>query len=252
MAQGVHQVTAHFEEALCQYTGAKYAVAVDNLSNALFLSLMFEGVKGKTIEIPSRTYPSVPCEIIHAGGRVKFYPIEGKLKGAYLLKGTHVVDSALRFTADMYVPGTLMCLSFTGPYKHLKLIKGGAILTDNEEAYKWLKRSRFSGRRERSYHDDSFDMLGWNFYMMPDVAIRGLQLIDGFYNPDGTKKKNEDLELLYPDLSQFPIYQSVDNEERSLLIDFYRYLVESETIREDFEQMGHMIRMVDNYIINRR
>lgn len=35
-----------------------------------------------------------------------------------------------------------------GPYKHLKLGKGGTILTDNEEAYKWFKRARFSGRNE--------------------------------------------------------------------------------------------------------
>ena len=39
MAQGVHKITADFEEALCKYTGAPYAVALDNASNALFLSL---------------------------------------------------------------------------------------------------------------------------------------------------------------------------------------------------------------------
>jgi hypothetical protein len=27
-----------------------------------------------------------------------------------------------------------------------------------------------------------------------------------FYNPDGSKKENEDLELPYPDLSKFRIY----------------------------------------------
>jgi len=62
-------------------------------------------------------------------------PVEGEtLKGAYQLKGSNVWDAALRFTADMYLPGTHMCLSFTGPYKHFKLSKGGAILTDSEEA----------------------------------------------------------------------------------------------------------------------
>ena len=28
-----------------------------------------------------------------------------------------------------------MCCSFTGPYKHFKLSKGGAILTDDCDAY---------------------------------------------------------------------------------------------------------------------
>ncbi len=37
MAQGVHQVTTHFEYELAKYTGAKYVVCVDNQSNALFL-----------------------------------------------------------------------------------------------------------------------------------------------------------------------------------------------------------------------
>lgn len=208
MANGVYRVTEEFEKSLCDYTGAPYAVTVDNQSNALFLALMFEGVKNQQIEIPSRTYPSVPCEIIHAGAKVRFRPSEGKtLKGAYQLSPTNVWDSALRFTSNMYQPGTHMCLSFTGPYKHLKLGKGGAILTDSLEAYHWFKRARYSGRRECSYHDDHFDMLGWNFYMMPEIASRGLLLMNQFYKIDGTPKHNEDLELPYPDLSKFEIYK---------------------------------------------
>lgn len=211
MANGIHKVTQQFEEELCKYTGSPYAVALDNMSNALFLSLMYEKVSGMKISIPSRTYPSVPCEIIHAGGMVEFEPVEGNtIRGAYQLKPTKVWDSALRFTADMYRPGTHMCISFTGPYKHFKLSKGGAILTDDEEAYKWFKRARFSGRRECSYHEDTFDMLGWNFYMMPELAARGLLLMNQFYNLDGSKKKNEDLELPYPDLSKYPIYTNTN------------------------------------------
>jgi len=207
MAQGVHKITEDFESKVAEYTGAKYVVAIDNQSNALFLALMYEKMSGQTITIPSRTYPSVPCEIIHAGGKVNFDIVSGTtIKGAYQLKPTKVWDSALRFTADMYIPNTHMCISFTGPYKHLKLSKGGAILTDDHTAYLWFKRARFSGRRECSYHDDYFDMLGWNFYMMPEIAARGILLMAQFYNLDGTKKHNDDLELPYPDLSQFKIY----------------------------------------------
>lgn len=207
MANGVYKVTEDFEKALCDYTGSPYAVTVDNQSNALFLALKYEGVENLKIQIPSRTYPSVPCEIIHAGGKVEFIENEGKtLKGAYQLKPTKVWDSALRFTSNMYIPNTHMCISFTGPYKHLKLSKGGAILTDNHEAYLWFKRARYSGRRECSYHDDNFDMIGWNFYMIPELATRGLLLMNQFYNVDGTKKNNEDLELPYPDLSRYEIY----------------------------------------------
>ena len=212
MANGIYKITDEFEEKLAHYTGAKYAVTVDNMSNGLFLALYYENVvmnrTEDTITIPSRTYPSVPCEVIHAGLKVDFEPVEGKtIKGAYQMKGSNVWDSALSFTADMYVPKSHMCVSFTGPYKHFKLSKGGAILTDDYEAYLWFRRARYSGRREVSYFEDNFDMIGWNFYMMPELAARGLLLMGQFYNMDGTKKHNEDLELPYPDLSKFDVYK---------------------------------------------
>jgi len=212
MANGIYKITEEFEEKLAHYTNSKYAVTLDNMSNALFLALYYEHkVKNRTkdtIAIPSRTYPSVPCEIIHADLKVGFEPVEGNtIKGAYQLKGSNVWDSALRFTADMYIPNTHMCVSFTGPYKHFKLSKGGAILTDDHEAYLWFKRARYSGRREVSYHDDNLDMLGWNFYMMPELSARGLLLMGQFYEIGGKKKHNEDLELPYPDLSKFEIYK---------------------------------------------
>ena len=212
MAQGVHKVTEDFEKLVSEYTGAPYVIALDNMSNAMFLALYYENnikrsLPNQSIKCPSRTYPSVPCEIIHAGGKVRFYENE-KLKGAYLLEGSHVVDSALRFTCDMYIPGHFVCISFTGPYKHLKLSKGGAILTDNHDAYCWFKRARFSGRREIPYNDDNLDMLGWNFYMMPELAARGLLMMAQFYTSEGKPIPQEDKELRYPDLSKFPIYVS--------------------------------------------
>ena len=213
MANGVYQITDDFEKELGKYTGAPYVVTLDNMSNALFLALYYEKnivktIKGDKISIPNRTYPSVPCEIIHAGLKVDFTPVEGKtIKGAYQLVGSNVWDSALSFTADMYKPSSHMCVSFTGPYKHFKLSKGGAILTDSLDAYHWFKRARYSGRRECSYHDDNLDMIGWNFYMMPELATRGLLLMNQFYNIDGTKKHNQDLELPYPDLSKFEVYK---------------------------------------------
>jgi dTDP-4-amino-4,6-dideoxygalactose transaminase len=210
--KNVYDITNEFEKRLAEYTGAPYVITVGNQSNALFLALYYENYVKKSIiseyiTIPSRTYPSVPCEIIHAGLKVKFRPVKGKtIKGAYNLEGSNVWDSALSFTAGMYKPNTHMCISFTGPYKHFKLSKGGAILTDDYEAYLWFKRARYSGRRECSYHDDNLDMLGWNFYMMPELAARGLLLMNQFYNGEGKPKHNEDLELPYPDLSKFPIY----------------------------------------------
>lgn len=212
MANPAYQVTRDFEARVAEYTGAPYAVAVDNQSNALWLCLMYEkefcGLQpGSEIEIPKHTYVSVPCEIIYAGFKVKFLDSPKKLTGGYRLFPSRVIDAALAFTHNMYMPGTFTCLSFTGPYKHLKLGKGGMILTDSERAYKWLKRARFSGRNEVSYHEDNLDMLGRNCYMMPEIAARGLLLMNQFYAQDGTPLQNDPLTLPYPDLSQFKVYQ---------------------------------------------
>ena len=206
MAVGVHAITQEFEKAIADYTGAPFVVTVDNESNALFMALTYENIKGKEISIPSHTYPSVPCEIILAGGRVKFEDSPQYLTGEYQLKPTKVWDSALRFTANMYREGTYQCLSFTGQWKHLKTCKGGAILTDSINAYNWFKRFRFSGRRECPYLDDNLDMIGKNFYMPHVLAAIGLQAIQGFYNIDGSKKVMEDISLPYPCLSKFKVY----------------------------------------------
>jgi hypothetical protein len=50
-------------------------------------------------------------------------------------------------------------------------------------------------------------MLGWNLYMMPELASIGLLMMSQFYNLDGSKRHNEDLELPYPALSKFDIYK---------------------------------------------
>lgn len=213
MANSVYKVTEDFEQALSEYTGAPYVITLDNACNAIFLALYYEKniaktLKTDTIKIPARTYPGVPPEIIRNGLKVKFDPPTIKtLKGPYFLEGSNVIDSALRFTYNMYIKGTFMCCSFTGGLKNFKLgSKGGAILTDNKEAAEWFKRARFSGRREIPYMEDDLDMLGWNFYLNPELAVRGLILMTGFYK-DGKPIDVPDKELPYPDLSQFPIYQ---------------------------------------------
>lgn len=212
-AQGVHKITEEFEKELAKYTGAPYVLAIDNQSNALFLCLLYKKYKGhlskgQPVSIPSHTYPSVPCEIIRAGLSVEFRPSNPNLTGMYELGETGVIDSALRFTTGMYLKGTMMCLSFTGPFKHLKLGKGGAILLDDKEAYEKIKKWRFSGRGEMSYHEDPLVDLGFNHYMMPEIAARGIQLMSQFYNPMGDPLTKEDLTLPYPNLSKKRVYTS--------------------------------------------
>lgn len=203
-----YDVTRKFESEVAAYAGAKYGVAVESGTAAIFLSLYrrwWERGGIEEVEIPARTYPSVACSIIHWGGRPIFIQ-DGWLDGSvYVLKPLDIVDGALSFRRGMY-RGGLHCLSFHVK-KLLPIGRGGMILTDDEETYRWLKKARFDGRDECDLNRDSFSMLGFNMYMTPEQAARGLQLFSIIRN---STKDPADLvvsEQGYPDLSQYEVYR---------------------------------------------
>lgn len=193
-----YEVVRKFEKTIAEFAGAKYGVAVESGSAGLFLSCLYSQVQEVTI--PKRTYPSVPCSIINAGGWCVFS--DEAWQGVYELKPYRIIDGALRFMAGMY-EGGLHVVSFHAG-KHLPIGRGGMILTDDYEAVEWLKRARFDGRAEKPLNEDDFTMLGWNMYMTPEQAARGLQLFGLLKN-----RTPEDLPACkqnYPDLSRYPIY----------------------------------------------
>ena len=171
MRHNPFKIVEMFEETVADYTGAPYAVSVDSSTNALFLCCKYLQVD--TVTIPARTYLSVPQSIIHAGGNLLFS--EKDWKGIYQLEPYPIYDSAKRLTSGMYIPGSFMTLSFHIK-KHLKMGKGGMILTDNKEAAEWFLRARYEGRSKVKYHEDNIEICGWNMYMTPEQAARGLTL----------------------------------------------------------------------------
>jgi len=195
------QVIDIFEKAVAKYAGAKYGVAVSSQTNAIFLCLELLKLKTAfkncdTIYVPKHTYMSVPMTILNAG--FKLYFEDTKWSGAYQLKPTPVWDSAVRFTQDMYVKDSLYCVSFQYK-KALPIGRGGMILTDNEEYYQILKKLRFNGRTDGiAQRDDTYTIRGWNMYMTPEQAARGLTLLS--LVPD----KNKDIASWqdYPDVSK--------------------------------------------------
>lgn len=195
-----------FEKVVAEFAGSKYGVAVESGTAAIFLSLQWKNRNEVwnrwKISIPSRTYPSVPCSIIHAGMKVNF--TDEKWEGQYKLAPLDIWDSALRFRKGMY-HGGLQCLSFHVK-KLLPIGRGGMILTDEEDAYKWLKKARFDGREPVPLQEDNFTMLGWNMYMPPSDAARGLQLFQAMGDKVFDDLKVE--EQNYPDLSKFPVYET--------------------------------------------
>lgn len=203
-----YRVVEQFEEAIADFTGAPYVVSVESCTAALFLCLKYGPLPyDDTISIPRETYPSVPCSIRHAGCKVVFD--DRPWEGSYRLTGTRIYDAALRFTYKMYSIYTtferspLVCLSFHIK-KALPIGRGGAILTDDIKARDWFRRARFDGRRPIPLLDDDFDMLGWNCYLQPDQAARGLALLQALGDKASRVLKREDQG--YPDLSKFKIY----------------------------------------------
>lgn len=236
-----HQVTKDFERALCEYTGAPYAVAVNSCTMALLLAVAWHlqakdipagevAVLGtRRVEIPKRTYVSVPMSIIHAGGRPTFR--DEDWRGAYQLHPLPVWDSARLFTSGMYIgtrergtvqagdlpsgkkfeisltensnfSGHMVCVSFHWS-KTLGIQQGGAILHDDPQADAWLRRARFDGRTEGvAPKDDKFEQLGWHCYMSPEVAAEGLVRLS-FLPQHNEPLPNDD----YPDLSQLEIFR---------------------------------------------
>jgi dTDP-4-amino-4,6-dideoxygalactose transaminase len=195
-----YKIVKMFEEEIADYTGSPYAISVDSCTNALFLCCKY--LKVKKVEIPSKTYLSVPQSIINSGGEVVFNPSLNDWKGIYQLSPYPIYDAAKRFTSEMYIPGSLMCISFHIK-KHLKIGKGGMILTDSKEAVEWLKMARYEGRSEKLYHDDNITEMGWNMYMTPQEAAHGLALMQNisWENPDLDENNG------YRDLREFKLFK---------------------------------------------
>lgn len=188
----------NFERALADFSGSKYAVAVDSCTSALLLACAY--LKVDEVTIPCRTYPSVPCSIIHAGGKVKFENLDWS--GIYQLKPYPIYDGAKRFRKNMYIPGSFHCLSFHAK-KLLPIGRGGAILTDDLDAYEWLKIASFDGRHPGvPLSEDTFDIIGWNVYMSPEQAARGHLLLSMMRDDC-----EDQVEIPpYPDLSKSKIF----------------------------------------------
>ena len=197
-----HNVTKDFESALCEYTGAKYAVVVTSCTMALLLACAwFKKTHGSlSISMPRFSYISVPMSVIHAGHKVKFR--DEDWLGEYQLQPLPLWDSARKFTSGMFRPGNMQCLSFHTS-KVLGDTQGGAILHDDPEADAYLRRMRFDGRTEGvAVKQDTFSEIGFHCYISPDVSARLL------FRLSVLKKHNDPLPNDdYKDLSTVEIFK---------------------------------------------
>jgi dTDP-4-amino-4,6-dideoxygalactose transaminase len=192
-----HDVTKQFEEAIADYCGSPYAVAVTSCTAALLLCCVYYDVR--EVNIPCRTYVGVGQSILNAGGRVTFR--DEAWSGIYRLEPYPIFDAARRTTSDMFIPGTMMCLSL-----HISKIcgvdQGGVILHDSPVADRILRQLRFDGRTEGVHPRDDEFTRGFHCYLSPSVAAKALWKLSML------PRHNDDLPCSdYSDLSQQEIFQ---------------------------------------------
>jgi dTDP-4-amino-4,6-dideoxygalactose transaminase len=148
-----YDIVSALEKRVAEYSGAPYAVAVDSCTNALLLSMVYYKRDNNidTVYLPKRTYVGVAYSALNAGLKIIFST--NLWQGAYQIDGTNIIDSARRFRRGMYVPDSMYCLSCHWG-KHLKIGRGGFILTDNEKAAHDLRTPLLHAtRRSRPWPD---------------------------------------------------------------------------------------------------
>ena len=120
-------IVIQFENKIAEFFGAPYAVAVDSCTHGIELCLRH--IEAPYIEVPKRTYLSVPFLANKLGIELQWK--DEVWTDYYKIGGTNIYDAAVLWKQNSYIPGSFMCLSFQFQ-KHLSLGKGGIILCDNK------------------------------------------------------------------------------------------------------------------------
>ena len=193
------EIIKDFENKIAEFFGAPYAVAVDCCTHGIELCLRMGNIQHYSI--PKRTYISVPFLAKKLG--ISFEWRDEDWQDCYYLGGTNIIDAAVLWQQDSYIPKTLMCLSFQYK-KHLSLGRGGMILTDDKESAILLKKMSYDGRLpDIPWREQNIDTMGYHYYMTPEIAERG---VNQFFNAMTSKPKKWTVED-WPDLTNMEIFK---------------------------------------------
>ena len=166
-----------FEQALAEFTGAPYVVTTDCCTHAI--ELCFRLLDIKECSLPAHTYLSVPqtLRLLGVNYDLNFY----MWLGEYRFKETPVWDSARMLRPGMYRTEQYQCLSF-GPGKPVDNTRGGAVLLDNAEHYKRLKRMSNDGRDlsvARWEEQETFEQ-GYHYMMRIEEAESAMTKLQAY------------------------------------------------------------------------
>ena len=196
------QVVTEFENKRAEFFGAPYAIAVDSCTHGI--ELCFKHTKETKINVPKRTYLSVPFLAEKMNLQRKWRDEEWE--DYYILNygNKKIIDAAVLWRKDSYLPNTFMCISFQYQ-KHLSLGRGGVILLDNEDDYLTLKKMSYDGRLPNiPWRDQDIETVGYHYYMTPETAKLGLDKLESAINTEPKKWVVTD----WPDLTQMKIFKN--------------------------------------------
>tara|TARA_Y100000592_G_C5445446_1_gene305754 strand:- start:196 stop:837 length:642 start_codon:yes stop_codon:yes gene_type:complete len=194
-----------FEKTIAEFFGAPYGVAVDCCTNGLELCFRLDqqqrGNKIVIAKVPLYTYVSIPNMLDKINQPWKWE--DNKWIGYYNLTD-NIIDAAVYWKKDGYVPGTKMVLSFQRT-KHLSTDRGGMILLDNEEDASLLRKMAYDGRARTdvAWWKQEIDVVGYHYYLSPSKAELGMKNFDAVKDAQ-VKEKNWDY---YRDISNYPIFK---------------------------------------------
>jgi dTDP-4-amino-4,6-dideoxygalactose transaminase len=201
MVQINMNVVTEFEHKISQFFNSPYAVAVDSCTHGIELCLRLSNTS--KINVPVRTYLSIPmlAKKLNIGLEWR----DERWEDYYTLNynDKHIIDAAVLWKKDSYLPNTYMCLSFQHQ-KHLSLGRGGIILLDNEQDAIQLKKMSYDGRLPNiPWREQNIDTMGYHYYMTPETAQQGLDRLSNAINTEPRKWKYED----WPNLSEMKFFQ---------------------------------------------
>ena len=192
---------AEFEKLIANFYGAPYAVATDSCTHAIELCLRIENIE-YPVNCPTRTYISVPMTFMKLGLEWQFDDYDWE--DYYFIGCTDIIDAAVYWKQNGYIPETKMCLSFQHK-KHLSLGRGGMILLDNYDEYVKLKKMSYDGRLpDVPWAEQDIDTMGYHYYMTPETAQRGIYR---FCSAEVTKPRSWSSND-YPDLRQMKVFNA--------------------------------------------
>lgn len=189
-----------FEKSIAKFFGAPYAVAVDSCTHGIELCLRL--TQAKSINVPKRTYLSVPMLSYKLG--IDLVWRDEHWEDYYTLNygDKRIIDAAVLWRKDGYVPNTFMSISFQYQ-KHLSLGRGGMILCDNKEDALRLKKMSYDGRLPGiPWRDQNVDTMGYHYYMTPETAQNGLAKLPEAIQAEPKKWKYHD----WPDLTRMAVF----------------------------------------------